>query len=88
LGKNGVIYLLDRANLGGQGTGNGTTVEGIASARSQGFDHPSGCGVHEGHGTIRRVKGNGVGCPAGQSGELTASDQRDESAEAYRRVVR
>jgi hypothetical protein len=32
-GKNGVAYLLDRNNLGGQGTGNGTTGEGVASDR-------------------------------------------------------
>jgi hypothetical protein len=31
-GKNGVAYLLNRNNLGGQGTGNGTTGEGVASA--------------------------------------------------------
>jgi hypothetical protein len=32
LGKDGVAYLLDKANLGGIGTGNGSTGEGVASA--------------------------------------------------------
>jgi hypothetical protein len=32
LGKDGVAYLLDRANLGGFGAGNGLTGEGVASA--------------------------------------------------------
>ncbi len=31
-GKNGVVYLLDRANLGGIGRGNGAKGEGLASA--------------------------------------------------------
>jgi hypothetical protein len=31
LGKTGVMYLLDRTNLGGIGTGNGTTGEGVYS---------------------------------------------------------
>jgi hypothetical protein len=73
LGKNGVIYLLDRANLGGQGTGNGTTGEGIASARVAGNSIiQAGAAYTTAMGTYVVFKGNGVGCPAGQSGELTA----------------
>jgi hypothetical protein len=33
LGKNGVAYLINRANLGGIGTGNGTTGEAVASMK-------------------------------------------------------
>jgi hypothetical protein len=32
-GKNGVAYLMNRGNLGGVGTGNGTTGEAVASAK-------------------------------------------------------
>jgi hypothetical protein len=33
LGKNGVAYVLDRQNLGGIGTGDGMTGEGVQSQR-------------------------------------------------------
>jgi hypothetical protein len=40
LGKNGVAYLLNPANLGGFGTGNGLTGEGVASAPVAGTGMP------------------------------------------------
>jgi hypothetical protein len=33
-GKSGVVHVLDRSNLGGIGTGNGTTGEGVYSAKA------------------------------------------------------
>jgi hypothetical protein len=73
LGKNGVIYLLNRANLGGQGTGNGTTGEGIASAKvSSSSIIQAGATYTTAQGTYVVFKGNGQGCPMGQSGDLVA----------------
>src|SRR5262249_23000870 len=73
LGKNGVIYLLDRASLGGQGTGNGTTGEGIASAKvASNSIIQAGAAYTTAMGTYVVFKGNGMGCPMGQSGDLTA----------------
>jgi hypothetical protein len=74
LGKNGVAYLLDRSNLGGIGTGDGITGEGVQSARvssgqiinaATAYTTPSGTYV------VFSDGGNGVGCP-GAPGDLVA----------------
>jgi hypothetical protein len=77
LGKNGVAYLLDRANLGGLGAGNGTTGEGVASAQvangaiiNAATSYTTGSGPFVVFLTQRNTIG--VGCPAGQSGDLVA----------------
>jgi hypothetical protein len=73
LGKNGVIYLLDRANLGGFGKGNGTTGEGLASAKvSSAAIIQAGASYTTSQGTYVVLRSPGQGCPAGQSGDLTA----------------
>ena len=74
LGKNGVAYLLDRGNLGGIGTGDGITREGIQSKRvaagsiinaAAAYTAPSGVYV------VFHANGNGIGCP-GARGNLVA----------------
>jgi hypothetical protein len=71
LGKNGVIYLLNRANLGGQGAGNGTTGEGVSSARvASGSIIQAAAAYTTAMGTYVVFKGTGMGCPMGQSGNL------------------
>jgi hypothetical protein len=73
LGKNGVIYLINRANLGGLGTGNGTTGEAVASARvASGSIIQAAAAYTTAQGTYVVFKGTGMGCPAGQSGNLVA----------------
>jgi hypothetical protein len=68
LGKNGVAYLLDRNNLGGFGTGDGTLGEGLQSAAvstgsiinaAASYRTPSGTYV------VFNTIGSGSGCPAG-----------------------
>jgi hypothetical protein len=75
LGKNGVAYLLDRSNLGGTGTGNGITGEGLVSASvatngiiNAAAVYTTAQGVH----VVFNTNSTGVGCPAGQSGNLVA----------------
>jgi hypothetical protein len=77
LGKNGVAYLLDRSNLGGTGTGNGTTGEGVASAKvasnaiiNAAASYPNAAGAV----VVFRTNngGSGTSCPAGMSGDLVA----------------
>ncbi len=75
LGKNGVAYLLNRANLGGKGTGNGTTGEGVQSAKvasntimNAATTYTTANGTYVAFNTT----GAGVGCPTGQSGNLVA----------------
>jgi hypothetical protein len=67
LGKNGVLYVLDRSALGGVGGQiSSTTVasnEIINAAVA--WTGPAGAMVV--------FKGNGIGCPTGQSGDLTAA---------------
>jgi hypothetical protein len=74
LGKNGVAYLLDRNNLGGVGTGDGTTGEGLFSIQvadqdiinaAAAYTVPSGTYV------VFHTFGHGVGCP-GDAGDLVA----------------
>jgi hypothetical protein len=75
LGKNGVAYLLNRANLGGKGTGNGTTGEGLTSvkvASSQIMNAPASYTTAGGTYVVFNTTGMGTGCPPSQSGNLVA----------------
>jgi hypothetical protein len=66
LGKNGVAYLLDRNNLGGIGTGDGTTGEGVQSAQvSTGEIINAAAAYTTASGTyvVFNTSGTGVGCP-------------------------
>jgi hypothetical protein len=77
LGKNGVFYLLDRANLGGLGHGNGVGGEGLFSAHVLNGDiisavavYTTPAGVHlafHGYGSTQ-----GSHCPAGHSGDIVS----------------
>jgi outer membrane protein assembly factor BamB len=72
LGKNGVAYLLDRSNLGGIGTGNGTTGEGMASARVASNAIINAAAAYStSQGTYVVMTGAGIGCPGG-AGDLVA----------------
>jgi hypothetical protein len=73
IGKSGVVYLLDRTNLGGQGTGNGMTGEGVSSAPiASKFVITAPASYTSTQGTYVVFRGAGMGCPPGQSGDLTA----------------
>jgi len=73
LGKNGVAYLLDRENLGGVGSGDGTTGEGLFSAHVVGGPIINAAAAYTtAQGTYIVFKGTGSNCPSGQSGDLTA----------------
>jgi hypothetical protein len=74
LGKNGVAYLLDRQNLGGIGTGDGTNGEGAYSAlvalgpiRNAAAAYTTASGTY----VVFSVDGTGSGCP-GTPGDLVA----------------
>ncbi len=77
LGKNGVVYLLDRTNLGGIGKGDGMRGEGLFSAQVASrqiinaaavYTTPSGV-----HLVFHGYRGSvGTHCPAGQSGDLVS----------------
>jgi hypothetical protein len=82
LGKNGVAYLLNRANLGGKGTGNGTTGEGLASklvaataatstTGASIMNAPSSYKTASGSYVVFNTTGVGAGCATG-SGNLVA----------------
>jgi len=72
LGKNGVAYLLDRANLGGVGHGDGTMGEGITSAKvASGSIINAAAAYTTTMGTYVVVGASGTGCASG-SGDLTA----------------
>ncbi len=74
LGKNGVGYLLDRQYLGGIGTGDGTTGEGLFSARvasGQTRNAPAAFTTASGTSVVFSGGGTGVGCP-GTPGDLVA----------------
>jgi len=72
LGKNGVAYLIDRTNLGGIGKGNGTTGEAVASAKvSSGQIINAPATYTTALATYVVFRGGGVGCPGGNSGDLT-----------------
>ncbi len=66
LGKDGNIYLLDRANLGGISTA--MSMAHVASSQII----QAGAAYTTAMGTYVVFKGSGVGCPGGQSGDFTA----------------
>jgi hypothetical protein len=75
LGKSGVMHLLDRSNLGGIGTGNGTTGEGLTSAqigsgqlRGAAATYTTSTGTY----IVVHTDGSGTSCPNGTSGDLVA----------------
>jgi hypothetical protein len=73
LGKNGVIYLVDRQNMGGFGRGNGTVGEAIFSARvTTNAIINAAASYTTARGTYVVFKGIGIGCPDGGAGDLTA----------------
>jgi hypothetical protein len=75
LGKNGVAYLINRANLGGTGTGNGTTGEGVASAMVATNTIMNAAATYKTASSTYvafNTTGAGVGCPTGQAGNLVA----------------
>jgi hypothetical protein len=75
LGKSGVMHLLNRANLGGVGTGNGTTGEGLYSAQiGSGQLRGAATTYTTSSGTYIAVHTDGAGtsCPGGTSGDLVA----------------
>lgn len=66
LGKNGVAYLLDRNNLGGIGTGDGFTGEGVASKRVSTGQIINAAAVYTtalGTYVVFNTTGTGIGCP-------------------------
>ncbi len=74
LGKNGVAYLLDRNDLGGIGTGDGFTGEGVQSKRvSNGIIRNAAAAYTAPSGTyvVFNTTGSGIGCP-GTPGNLVA----------------
>jgi hypothetical protein len=74
LGKNGVAYLLDRNHLGGTGTGDGITGEGLQSklvSSGRIIDAPTSFTAASGTYVVFTTAGNGVGCP-GTPGNLVA----------------
>jgi hypothetical protein len=74
LGKDGMVYLLDRNQLGGIGTGNGTNAEGVYSKRvSQGAIITSAAAYTAASGSyvVFNTTGSGIGCP-GTPGNLVA----------------
>jgi hypothetical protein len=74
MGKSGVMHLLDRSNLGGIGTGDGTNGEGVFSAQvSTGEIRGAAASYTTSTGTyvVFRTDGGGSSCPGG-GGDLVA----------------
>jgi hypothetical protein len=67
LGKNGVLYVLDRSFLGGEGGQLSST-----SVASNGIINAAAAWTGSAGATVV-FKGSGIGCPPGQSGDLTAA---------------
>ena len=75
MGKAGTVHLVDRANLGGVGTGNGSTGEGLYSAKVVSGvinGNPATYQTTMGRYVVLNAQAPGIGCPAGTSGELVA----------------
>ncbi len=73
MGKLGTAHLVDRENLGGIGTGNGVTGEGLYSARISMkaiSGNPASYATTKGRYVVLRANSNGVACPNGTSGDL------------------
>jgi hypothetical protein len=89
LGKSGVMHILDRTNLGGVGTGNGTTGEGLYSNRvAYGAIRTSPATYTTSGATyvVFNGNGNGSGCPEGQNGDLIAVQITPTSPPTFRTV--
>jgi hypothetical protein len=74
LGKNGVAYLLDRNDLGGIGTGDGTTGEGVQSllvSSDEIINAATAYTVASGTYVVFNSFGSGIGCP-GDPGSFVA----------------
>jgi hypothetical protein len=77
-GKNGNVYILDRTNLGGPGTGNGTTGEGLYSnniaQNNGGAIMDAGATFTSGGNTyvVLFARSPASNCPNGQGGNLLA----------------
>jgi len=74
LGKNGVAYLLDRNHLGGVGTGDGSSGEGLQSqlvSNGQIINAAAAYTAASGTYVVFNTNGQGVGCP-GAAGDLVA----------------
>jgi hypothetical protein len=72
LGKDGNIYLANRDNLGGISAG-GAAGQGVGSAKvASNSIIQAGAAYTTAQGTYVVFKGNGMGCPGGQNGDLTA----------------
>jgi hypothetical protein len=74
MGKSGVMHLLDRSNLGGLGTGNGTTGEGLFSSQiGNGALRGAAAAYTTSKGTyvVVHSDGGGSNCPGG-GGDLVA----------------
>ena len=75
MGKQGTVYLQDRANLGGLGQGNGESGEGLFSALVDvggTFGNPATYTTTKGRYIVTRANGNGLNCPNGTNGNLIA----------------
>jgi len=73
LGKDHNAYLIDRDNLGGMSTNRPMIGEGVASAAvSTDQIIQAAAAYRTALSTYVVFKGRGAGCPAGQSGDLTA----------------
>jgi hypothetical protein len=74
LGKSGVLHILDRSNLGGVGTGDGTTGEGVYSDLVAGGEiktAPATYTTPTGTYVVFHADANGTSCP-GPAGDLIA----------------
>lgn len=75
MGKFGTVHLVDRSNLGGIGTGDGTRGEGLYSAKvtkAAISGNPATYMTAKGRYIVLRADGPGVACPQGTSGDLMA----------------
>ena len=95
MGKAGVAHLLDRSNLGGIGTGNGSTGEGLFSAAlvlpAEGMKgNPAAYTTAQGQYVVFRGDAVATGCPGDASaGDLVAlTSSPDLAPVVLRRLVR
>ena len=76
IGKAGVLFLLDRSNLGGIGKGDGKNGEGLYSKKivdgSGMYGRGTTYATAKGRYVVFRAYGAPLGCPKGTSGDLVA----------------